>query len=168
MRGARYHGGFDHPVRSFVIGVTLMVLLFGGFVVGVEAGTHPLEHATSTELVAQGSVQTITVTSPVLTTVVNGQTRVVRLPSELPSFRTRFVVIHRGGKIIRYETSPATAASSGPQNAAAPTVYSTITTVVTSTETVTEPASTVTETVTDTGTGTTDTSGSSNSSTTTP
>ena len=48
MRGARYHGGFDHPVRSFVIGVALLVLLFGGFVVGVEAGTHPLEQAAAT------------------------------------------------------------------------------------------------------------------------
>ena len=168
MRGARYHGGFDHPVRSFVIGVTLMVLLFGGFVVGVEAGTHPLEHATSTELVAQGSVQTVTVTSPAVTTVVNGQRRLIRLSSGLPSFRTRFVVIRRGGKIIRYETLPATTGSSGPQNAAAPTVYSIVTTVVTSTQTVTETGTTDTVTVTDTGTGTTDTSGSSNSSTTTP
>ena len=42
MRDSRYHGSFDHPVRAFLIGVTLLVLLFGGFVVGTEAGTHPL------------------------------------------------------------------------------------------------------------------------------
>src|SRR5689334_16320628 len=163
MRGARYHGGFDHPVRSFVIGVTLLVLLFGGFVVGVEAGTHPLEQAAATRLAEQVSVRTVTHTHriQVVRAVIDGHTRVIRIPT----LQTRLVVVHRGGGIsVRRETLPDGAASSGPQNAAAPTVYSTVTTVVTSTETVTEPGSTVT--VTDTGT--TDTSGSSNSSTTTP
>ena len=112
-------------------------------------------------------MQTVTQRIPVVRAVIDGHTRVIRIPSGIPSVTTRLVVIHRGGRIIvRREALPDSAASSGPQNAAAPTVYSTVTTVVTSTETVTEPASTVTETVTDTGT--TDTSGSSNSSTTTP
>ena len=165
MRGARYHGGFDHPVRSFVIGVTLMVLLFGGFVVGVEAGTHPLDRAAATKLVRQVSVRTVTHTHriQVVRAVIDGHTRVIRIPT----LQTRFVVIPRNGRlIVRYVTRAGTTASSGPQNAAAPTVYSTVTTVVTSTSTVTEPGTTVTETVTDTGT--TGTSGSSNSSTSTP
>src|ERR1700751_5122188 len=103
MRGARYHGGFEHPVRSFAIGVTLLVLLFGGFVVGVEAGTHPLEQAASTQLVAQGSVHTVTVQVPVVRKVVDGHTRVLR-----PLTRTRVVVIHRNGKtIIAYKRTPA-------------------------------------------------------------
>src|SRR4051794_41244506 len=48
MRQSQYQGGFDHPVRAFVIGVTLLVLLFGGFAVGIEAGTHPRTLGVST------------------------------------------------------------------------------------------------------------------------
>jgi hypothetical protein len=165
MRGARYHGGFDHPVRSFVIGVTLLVLLFGGFVIGVEAGTHPLEQAAATKLVEQGTVHTVTVQAPVVRTVVNGHVRVVRLRSTT----TRVVLITRNGKtVIAYEPIPAgSTATSGPQSAAAPTVY----TLPTSTVTETQPPETVTEppvTVTVTEPGSTDTSGSSNASTSSP
>jgi hypothetical protein len=162
MRGARYHGSFEHPVRAFVIGVTLLVLLFGGFVVGVEAGTHPLEQAAVTHLTAtQASTHTVTVQSPVVRTVVNGHTRVVRLAS----VRTRVVLIRRDGKtIIAYEPAPGTTTGSGPESAAPPTLY----TVPTETVTVTEPTETVTEppvTVTVTEPGTTDTSPTSNAST---
>jgi hypothetical protein len=162
MRGAKYHGGFDHPVRSFVIGVTLLVLLFGGFVIGVEAGTHPLEQTAVTRIVgSQGSVHDVTV-QPVVSTVINGRTRFIRLSST----RTRVVVIH-GKTIIAYEPAPGSTAASGPDSAAPPTLY----TVPTTTVTVTEPGTTVTEppvTVTVTEPGTTDTSATSNVSTSSP
>ena len=63
MRDSRYHGSFDHPVRAFLIGVTLLVLLFGGFVVGIEAGTNPIEQTGATVRVVtmKGHVQTVTV-----------------------------------------------------------------------------------------------------------
>jgi hypothetical protein len=165
VRGAKYHGGFEHPVRSFVIGVTLLVLLFGGFVIGVEAGTHPLEQTAVTRIVgSQGSVHDVTVQQPVVRTVINGRTRFIRLSST----RTRVVVIHRDGKtIIAYEPAAGSTATSGPDSAVAPTLY----TVPTTTVTVTEPATTVTEppvTVTVTEPGTTDTSATSNVSTSSP
>lgn len=151
-------------MRSFVIGVTLLVLLFGGFVIGVEAGTHPLEQTAVTRIIgSQGSVHDVTV-QPVASTVINGRTRFIRLSST----RTRVVVIHRNGKtIIAYEPAPGSTASSGPDSAAAPTLY----TVPTTTVTVTEPGTTVTEppvTVTVTEPGTTDTSATSNVSTSSP
>jgi hypothetical protein len=149
-------------VRSFVIGVTLLVLLFGGFVIGVEAGTHPLEQTAVTRIVgSQGSVHDVTIQQPVVSTVINGRTRFIRL-------RTRVVVIHRNGRtIIAYEPAPGSTAASGPDSAAAPTLY----TVPTTTVTVTEPGTTVTEppvTVTVTEPGTTDTSATSNVSTSSP
>lgn len=149
-------------MRAFVIGVTLLVLLFGGFVVGVEAGTHPLEQTAVTTLMpARSSVHTVTVQAPVVRTVVNGHSRVIRLAST----RTQVVVIRRDGKtIIAYEPAPGTTASSGPESAAPPTLY----TVPTETVTVTEPPETITEpptTVTVTEPGTTDTSGTSNATT---
>jgi hypothetical protein len=157
MRGARYHGSFEHPVRAFVIGVTLLVLLFGGFVVGVEAGTHPLEQAAVTRLtVTHPRVHTVTVGA--LTTVVDGHTRTINVASE----KTRVVIIRLHGKKFIYVPAPGSTATSGPQSAAAPTLLSD------TTETVTEPPETVTEppvTVTVTEPGTTDTSGTSNAST---
>ena len=61
MRDSRYHGSFDHPVRAFLIGVTLLVLLFGGFVVGIEAGKNPIEQTSAAVRVVttKGHVQTI-------------------------------------------------------------------------------------------------------------
>lgn len=152
-------------MRAFVIGVTLLVLLFGGFVIGVEAGTHPMEQAAVTRIVAgsQASVHTVSV-QPVVRTVIDGRTRVVRLPTT----RTRVVLIVRNGRtVFALQPSSATTGTSGPQSAAPPTLY----TLPTSTVTVTEPATTVTEppvTVTVTEPGTTDTSPTSNASTSTP
>jgi hypothetical protein len=149
-------------VRAFVVGVTLLVLLFGGFVVGVEAGTHPLEQAAATSVATgQASVHTVTVQSPVVRTVVNGHTRFVRLSS----VTTRVVLIRKDGKtVIAYQQAPETTASTGPESAAPPTLY----TLPPETVTVTSPPETVTEppvTVTVTEPGTTDTSGTSGSST---
>jgi hypothetical protein len=38
MRSGRYGGGFDHPLRSFLVGMGLLVLLVAGFVIGVDVG----------------------------------------------------------------------------------------------------------------------------------
>jgi hypothetical protein len=152
VRDSRYHGSFEHPVRAFLIGVTLLVLLFGGFVVGIEAGKNPIEQTRAAVQVVttKGRVQTVTVGLPVTRTVIDGSTRVVTLPG---SVRRQVVVIHRHGKTLyAYATiQPASAGDTSLTNSAA-TVYEpapvTVTTPpVTSTETVT---STVTVTVTET------------------
>src|SRR4051794_23185176 len=38
MRGRGYRGGFDHPLRAFVVGMGLLVVIVVGFVVGVDVG----------------------------------------------------------------------------------------------------------------------------------
>jgi hypothetical protein len=165
MRRTRYHGGFDHPVRAFVIGTTLLVLLFGGFVVGIEAGTHPLEQAAATRVpVTTVGVHTVTVQTPVVRTVVHGSSRLVRLTTT----ETRVVVIHRNGKtIFAYEPAPDSAAASGPLSENPPTFYTVPTETVTETqptETVTETAPPETVTVTVTEPGSTDQTTSSSDS----
>jgi hypothetical protein len=159
MRRARYHGGFEHPVRAFVIGTTLLVLLFGGFVVGVEAGTHPLEQTAATSVpVTTMAGRTVTVQTPVVSTVVHGRERLVRLTTT----QTRVVVIHRNGKtVIAYQPAPESTTTSGPLSETPPTFYTVPTTTVTETAppetvTVTEPGTTVT--VTEPGTTETTTS----------
>jgi hypothetical protein len=163
VRDSRYHGGFDHPVRAFLIGVTLLVLLFGGFVVGTEAGTHPTEQAGATERVVTmtGSTKTVAVTATFLRTVSNGHTSVVKLPGS----------VHRevvGGK-TRYvyrAIEPAPGGSSGVTDSGASLV------VVPTTVTVTTQAdpviSTVTVTDTTTVTETAPSSSDSSGSTTGP
>src|ERR1700751_4301780 len=97
MRERAYHGGFEHPVRAFVIGVTLLVLLFGGFVVGIEAGTTPSD-GTALRVVAHHRVRSVTAPQPVTSTVVSdGRTEGGTLPG---SERTRIVVIHRNGRTL--------------------------------------------------------------------
>jgi hypothetical protein len=149
VRDSRYHGGFDHPVRAFLIGVTLLVLLFGGFVVGIEAGTHPIEQTGQAVRVVttKGHVHTVTVGLPVARTVINGSTRVITLPG---SVRRQVVVIHRDGKTIYAYggIEPAPGGSSGATSAA--TVYAPAPVTVTAPpETVTAPPQTVTVTVTE-------------------
>jgi hypothetical protein len=165
VRDSRYHGGFDHPVRSFLIGVTLLVLLFGGFVVGTEAGTHPIEQTgTAVRVVTtKGRVHTVTVGLPVARTVIDGRTSVVTLPG---SVRRQVVVIHRHGKTIyAYATiQPVPAGDTSVTNSAA-TVYAPVpVTVTTPPETVTAPPVTVTVTETAPPPSSTDSSGT----TTTP
>ena len=163
MRDSRYHGGFDHPVRAFLIGVTLLVLLFGGFVVGTEAGTHPIEQtgAAVRVVTTKGRVQTITVPVPVVRTVVNGHTSVVTLPG---SVRRQVV----GGKTIYVfrgsVIEPAPAADTSLTNSAT-TFF--IPTTVTEPVTVTDTAPSTTVTVTDTTTVTETAPSSTDSSGTT-
>jgi hypothetical protein len=137
----KYHGGFDHPRRAFLLGVGLLVLLFGGFAVGIEAGTHPLEPTSAALPAAGGGVRTVTVQTPVVRTVIRGNTRVVRLEG---STRTQVVVIHDHGKtMFAYETpeSAGNTVAGTPVTDSAPTVYTV------AAETVTLPPVTVTETV---------------------
>ena len=160
MRDSRYHGSFDHPVRAFLIGVTLLVLLFGGFVVGIEAGTHPIEQtgAAVRVVTTKGRVQTVTVGLPVARTVINGRTRVVTLPG---SVRRQVVVIHRDGKTIYAYAAiePAPGGDSGVTNSASTVYVPAPATVTTPPETVTSPPETVTVTETAPPPSSTDSSG---------
>jgi hypothetical protein len=155
VRDSRYHGGFDHPVRAFLIGVTLLVLLFGGFAVGIEAGTHPIEQTRAAVRVVtiNGHVQTITVPVPVVRTVINGHTSVVRLPGsvhrEVVGGKTTYVY-----RAIEPQPGGSSAVTdSGASLFVVPTTVTVTTppeTVTTPPETVTAPPETVTVTVTET------------------
>jgi hypothetical protein len=101
MQPRGYHGGFQHPVRSFLIGTTLIVLLVAGFAAGVELGSPPAQ-LTKTRIVAgsDGRLQVVTELQPVVRTVVSDQTRIVRLPG---IGRTRVIVVRENGKrVIAY------------------------------------------------------------------
>jgi hypothetical protein len=154
MRDTRYHGGFDHPVRSFLIGVTLLALLFGGFVVGVEAGGRPSSTGNTHTITLQDQrLQVVTIQQPVLRTTVGSATTIVRL---LGPGRDAAVVRDGDSTLLGYLSggqSGSTVESSAFQQAG--TIFFPEPTTVTNTvtETTTE---TVTETATDTG-GTTDT-----------
>ena len=156
MRDSRYHGSFDHPVRAFLIGVTLLVLLFGGFVVGIEAGKNPIEQTSAAVRVvtSKGHVQTITVPVPVVRTVINGHTSVVTLPGTV----RRQVV---GGKTtyIYAAIEAAPGADSGLTVSGATIFAPTTVTVTTPPETVTSPPETVTVTETEPPPSSTDSSG---------
>jgi hypothetical protein len=162
VRDSRYQGSFDHPVRAFLIGVSLLVLLFGGFVVGIEAGTHPIEQtgAAVRVVTTKRHVRTVTVGLPVARTVINGRTKVVTLPG---SVRRQVVVIHHGGKTIYAYAAiePAPDGDTSVTNSAS-TVYEPAPgTVTTPPETVTSPPETVTVTVTEPPPSSTDSSGTS-------
>jgi hypothetical protein len=148
VRDSRYHGSFDHPVRAFLIGVTLLVLLFGGFVVGIEAGKNPIEQtgAAVRVVTTKGHVRTITDLAPVVRTVHDGHTSVVRLPGTVHRrvVAGKTVYIFRGGVI-----EPAPAADTSLTNSATTFfIPTTVTEPVTVTDTA--PSSTVTVTVTET------------------
>jgi hypothetical protein len=170
MRQSQYQGGFDHPLRAFVIGVTLLVLLFGGFAVGIEAGTHPRTLAASTVEVS-GTVGTQVVTRKVNSGVVTIQGEVVKLPGTNTTRVVRVIVVRDHQGRVHYYLQPASTSSGGEPLAAATVVLTgapiTITgppTTVTQTETA--PGPTVTETVTETAPPTT--TETSNATTTTP
>jgi hypothetical protein len=170
MRHSQYQGGFDHPLRAFVIGVTLLVLLFGGFAVGVEAGTHPRTLAAST-IEVSGTVGTRVVTQKVNSRVITIQGEVVKLPGTTTTKVVRVIVVRDHQGRVHYYLQPTSTSSSGEPLAASTVVLTgspiTITgppTTVTQTETA--PGTTVTETVTETAPPTTTVT--SNTTTTTP
>jgi hypothetical protein len=170
MRGGQYQGGFDHPLRAFLIGVTLLVLLFGGFVVGVEAGTNPRSLAVSTIKVS-GTASTDVVTQKVHSRLITVQGKVVTLPGTSTTRVVKVIVVRDHHGRVHYYLQPAPTSSSGAPLAAASTVVLTGSPITitapptTVTQTDTAPASTVTETVTVTAPPTTSTS---NATTTTP
>src|SRR5436305_1074186 len=122
MPHSQYQGGFDHPVRAFVIGVTLLVLLFGGFAVGIEAGTHPHALAVSTVEVA-GTARTRVVTQKVNSRVITVHGQVVTLPGTNTTTKVVRVILvrDRHGR-VHYYLRPASTSSSGDPLAAASTV----------------------------------------------
>jgi hypothetical protein len=154
VRDTRYHGGFDHPVRSFLIGVTLLVLLFGGFVVGVEAGGHPSSAGTTHTITLRDQhLRVVTIQQPVVRTTFDGATTIVRL---LGPGRDAAVVKDGDSTLLGYLSggqSGSTVESSAFRKAGTIFVPEPTTVTETVTETTTD---TVTETVTDGG-GTTDT-----------
>jgi hypothetical protein len=147
VRDPRYHGGFDHPFRSFLIGVTLLALLFAGFAVGVEAGSQPPSSRGAHTITLQDQrLRVVTVQQPVVRTTIGGATTIVRL---LGPDRRAAVVKDGDRTLVGYLSGP----HRGPivaQSAfrQAGTIFVPEPTTVT--ETVTE-TSTVTETVTDGG-----------------
>jgi hypothetical protein len=171
MRDGQYQGGFDHPLRAFLIGVTLLVLLFGGFVVGVEAGTNPRSVAVST-IEVSGTAGTRVVTQKVNSRVITVQGKVVTLPGTNTTKVVKVIVVRDRRGRVHYYLQPASTSSSGEPLAAASTVVLTgspititapPTTVI---QTETAPGTTVTETVTETAPPTT--TDTSNATTTTP
>jgi len=158
-------------MRAFLVGTGLVVLLLGGWVVGVEAGGPPSPARVETRLITkfgEPKLQVVTVPQPVVSTVVNDRTKIVRIEGVGP---TRVVVIHSGGQqLVAYlpvDQVPAltAAAADTPLTVYVPdpvTVTQTVTD--TTTETVTETATetqTVTETSPPTSSGSSPASGSS-------
>ena len=159
-------------MRAFVIGVTLLVLLFGGFAVGIEAGTHPRTLAAST-LEVSGTVGTRVVTQKVNSRVITVQGEVVKLPGTTTTKVVRVIVVRDHQGRVHYYLQPASTSSGGEPLAAATVVLTgspiTITgppTTVTQTETA--PGTTVTEIQTITETAPPTTTETSNATTTTP
>ena len=151
MARGDYHGSFQHPLRAFFVGTGLLVLLVGGWVIGVEAGSPPSSAHVETHLVTkfgQPKLRVITVSRPVVSTVVSDRTKTVRIQGVGP---TRVVVIHTGGKeVVAYLPIDQVPALTAAAESATPlTVY--VPDPVTVTQTVTE---TTTETVTETATET--------------
>jgi hypothetical protein len=142
-------------LRAFFVGSGLLVLLVGGWVIGVEAGSPPPSTHVSTQVITkfgQSKLRVVTVSQPVVSTVVSDRTETVRIQGVGP---TRVVVIHTGGKeVVAYlpvDQVPALTAAA--ENATPLTVY--VPDPVTVTETVTETTTdTVTETATETETDT--------------
>jgi hypothetical protein len=159
MRQHGYHGGFKHPVRSFVVGTTLLVLLFLGFVAGIELGSPPTGAATTTRLVQGTATEVTTVTTPASTKTVSVPkpgNAVIRY--EQGGVRV-LVIREKSGKryVIRYV--PTTGPSGGTvARPIATTIYSTLTETQLATVTATETTTaTVTETTTVTAPPPTDT-----------
>jgi len=127
--------------------MSLLVLLFCGFAVGIEAGTKPRRVSDVQTVTINGETVTLAADTHTVTTTVlkDGKTRLVRVPGE--SF-TRVVTVTQKGEIVLIGVvAPATTVDGR-------TVVPAVTTLA---EPVTLPAETVTlppETVTDTQTET--------------
>lgn len=173
MPARRYQGSFEHPVRAFAVGMTLLVLLFSGFALGIEAGTKPHRVADVQTVTIDGQTVTLAGDTRTVTTTVlkDGKTKLVRVPGE--SFTRVVTVTKRGDVVLIGVVAPAKTIDGG--RTVVPAVVTTLanpvtlpsSTVTLPPETVTSIAtSTVTQTDTQTVTETvTDTSSSAPSST---
>jgi hypothetical protein len=149
VRDTGYQGSFEHPVRSFLIGTALLALLFGGFVVGIEASGQPSTSGGTRTLTVGGQrLRVVTVQQPVVRTTVGRTTTIIRL---LGAGRTAAVVRNGNSTLVGYlsprHRGPIVSSSAFRE---AGTIY--LPSPVTVTETITQ---TVTQTVTET-TGTSD------------
>ena len=148
----------------------MLVLLFGGFVVGVEAGTNPRSLAVSTVKVSE-TAGTQVVTQKVNSRVITVRGKVVTLPGTNTTRVVKVIVVRDHHGRVHYYLQPASTSSSGAPLAAATVVLTgspiTITAPPTTvTQTDTAPGTTVTATVTETAPP--PTTGTSNATTTTP
>ncbi|MDX6551764.1 MAG: hypothetical protein QOH74_252 [Gaiellales bacterium] len=172
MAARRYQGSFEHPVRAFLIGMSLLVLLFGGFVVGIEAGTKPRQVSDVQTVTIDGKTITLAPSTDTVaeTILKNGKTRLVRVAGE--SFTRVVTVTKEGRTILIGVVTPARTDQGGTVIPAAMTTLPEPVTLPASTvtlppETITQiSTSTVTETTTSTVTETVNgTSGAEPSST---
>ena len=159
-------------MRAFVIGCTLLALLFGGFVVGVDAGTSPRSLAAST-IEVSGTTSTQVVKQQVKSHVITVQGKVVTVPGTTTTKVVKVIVVRDRQGRVHYYLQPTSTASSGEPLAAATVVLTgSPITITAAPTTVTAPGSTVTETqtVTETVTETAPptTTDTTNATTTTP
>jgi len=167
----RYQGSFDHPVRAFFIGMSLLMLLFGGFAVGIEAGTDPRRVADVQTITVDGETLTLAADPKTVTEkeLRDGKTKLVRVKGE--SF-TRVVTVTKEGRIVLI--GGVDPAEPGEGKPVLPTAVTTLAEPVTlPAETVTLPPETFTETATTTVTETatvtvTETAGDTGSGSTEP
>ena len=156
-----YHGSFEHPIRSFLVGVVLLGLLFGGFALGtgVSRGSGATtETSVQLRTINRTKVERVTVALPAQTEVISGRTVIVPGPT-----RTRWVQVPAHGPVapvlgvVRSLMQSATTA--GGSSGTAPPV--TVVQPVTITQTTTVPVTvTITVTGTDSGSTTGQTAGS--------
>jgi len=156
-----YHGSFVHPIRSFLIGVVLLGLLFGGFALGTGMSKGSTASAsTSVELrtLRQTNVERVTVALPGSTEILSGRrivvpgtTRTQRIWVQVPDHGPVAPVLG----VIRSLMDPASTAQSTGGGTPPVTVIQPVTVTITVTTTVP-----VTTTVTETGTGSGSTAGS--------
>src|SRR5690348_1322631 len=133
-----YHGQFDHPVRAFAFGIALILLLGGGFAVGIQTGGKP-ESASGVETVTRkvGAVRVVTVPTPVTRTLVrDGVSTVVKVP------KTRVVIVkEKGHSVLGFLESGSSTADTSPTTVLLPNIAAPLqTTTITETQlqTVTE------------------------------
>ncbi|MDX6533889.1 MAG: hypothetical protein QOF68_1633, partial [Gaiellales bacterium] len=153
MAARRYQGSFDHPLRAFLIGMSLLVLLFGGFVVGIEAGTNPRRVADIQTVTIDGQTITLAANTETVTTTIlkDGKTKLVRVPGE--SFTRVVTVTEQGEVVLIGVVAPAKTLDGG--RTVVPAVVTTLANPVTlPASTVTLPPETLTDIVTSTVTET--------------
>ena len=140
-------------MRAFALGITLIAILFGGFVMGIELGTPPGPGAARTEVITEnGSERVVTTMQPVVTTVIKDGSRIEYLPGS-----DRVVIVRENGeRVVGYLRPPSRDGGSNaggesrepPDTATREAGPGPVTVYVEQPTTVTTPAETVTDTIT--------------------